>query len=526
MVKPSLGMLARAGSLAALVISTFSLQAHALGFSVDALNCTELDWSASLTQTEWSVASYINLFFVSTEGARNYSLLYSALNGGDFSTPGNYRKVTPFGDTALSGTYRIGIGLADINGNILTTLSTSSGIVQVTAIDSRTFTFTDCGRNGTAPASASTTSASISPTAASTSASFATTAASATSQSTQAVASSTSVAAAPVSSLAPATTTATTPVHHVNKGAIAGGVIGGLVLLLIGVALMRWCASRRRTRRLSMAAHRMSALRSPSLSEKAAGSPKDDGSVSPHSQRRMTARVYPSGDTLDVAALGRLSSSSRRRSASNGDDLSLSNILAQGPPHVPETEAEPEIRVIKVPFNLTPGQQMAPAHESIALDASPFADSDTPYLPLSRTKSVPVHPHALNPFYSAHPAKASAEAVEESSLHARSKSTPVVDPLANSTTPTTSPTASSFPNRTLRGAHSQNFKIPRVSVPAYLAGIESGADDLGAESMSRQISCDSGMRRFSTGAATFVSVDEDPFVDAAQEPAPSASHAA
>ncbi|KAI3476792.1 hypothetical protein L1887_61612 [Cichorium endivia] len=108
----------------------------------------------------------------------------------------------------------------------------------------------------------------------------------------------------------------------------------------------------------------MSALRSPSLSEKAAGSPKDDGSVSPHSQRRMTARVYPSGDTLDVAALGRLSSSSRRRSASNGDDLSLSNILAQGPPHVPETEAEPEIRVVKVPFNLTPGQQMAPAHES------------------------------------------------------------------------------------------------------------------------------------------------------------------
>ena len=209
------------------------------------------------------------------------------------------------------------------------------------------------------------------------------------------------------------------------------------------------------TRRLSMAAHRMSELRSPPLSEKTSGSPKDEGSVSPHSQHRMTAKVYPSGDTLDVAALGRLSTSSRRRSGSNGDDLSLSNSLAQGPSRDPVAEQEPEIRVVKVPFNLTPGQQMAPSHESIALEASPFADPDTPYLPLSRTRSVPVHPHAMNPFYSADPAQASAEAtVEDSSLHARSMSTPVVGPLATSTTPTTSPTASSFPNRPMRGAAS------------------------------------------------------------------------
>ena len=517
----------RLSALAVLLISMFTLPALALDFAVDLVNCTQLDWTATLSQTEWSVASYVELFFVSPQGARNYSLLYSALNGGAFPISGTYNKVTYFGDTVLSGTYRIGIGLADMNGNILTTTTSSSqASVQVTSIDPRSFTFGDCigssSAGGVAPATTSTsTSLATSSTTASTVLTSATSAPTVSTQSivssstVPAPATSTSATAASVGSLSSASASSLPTNHSVNKGAIAGGVIGGLVLLLFAFALVRWCSSRRRTRRLSLAAHRMSAMRSPSLSEKQAGSPAY-GAASPDGSGHKTANVYGSSDTYEVAELGRLSVGSRRRSegyarrsVSHGDDLSLANALAEGPLD------EQEVTVVRVPFHLTPGEQVAPQHDSMAIDPNSFSSSATPYLELSRTSSNPMRSLSTDNFVPTYPGDAS---------HSRSKSTPLVLDLPSTVvTPQISPTGSTFQNRTLRTSHSNsNFKIPRVSVPAYLADNDAqGADAALGEQISRQMSRSSSMRRMSTGGATFVSLDEDPFVDAAQEPLPS-----
>ncbi|SPO20612.1 uncharacterized protein UTRI_00088 [Ustilago trichophora] len=531
MRKPS-PIILRLSTLATLLISLFTLQAQALDFSVGLVNCTELAWTATLSQTEWSVAPYVELFFVSTQGALNYSLLYSALNGGAFPTPGSYSKVTYFGDTVLNGTYRIGIGLADMNGNILTTTTSSQGTVQVTDVDPRSFTFDNCAGgtssiSGTAAAIPSTASSSLATTTSASSAlTTATSAPTLSSKSTvssstvPAAASTTSGAVSPVSSLSSASTSTLPTTHSVNKSAIAGGVVGGFVLLLVAFALIRWCSSRRRTRRLSLAAHRMSALRSPSLSEKQVASPKADGAASPESLQRKTARVFASGDTYEVAALGRLSVGSRRRSegytprsVSHGaDDVSMINALAEGP------SDEQEIQVVRVPFHLTPAQQVATTHDPVALESTTTHHSAaTPYLPLTRTTSTPQQPRSFSTdnFVPPYPQPYASEP-----SHSRSKSQPLVLDLPTTTiTPQLSPTGSTFHGKTIRPSHSNsNFKIPRVSVPAYLAGGESieGEPGLG-ESISRQMSRSSSMRRMSTGGATFVSVDEDPFVDMPQE---------
>ncbi|CDS02194.1 hypothetical protein, partial [Sporisorium scitamineum] len=124
-----------------------SLQATlALDFTIQSVNCTQLSWTLTLSPPEWSVASYVELFFISTQNARNYSLLYSAsASSGGLPSPATYDMVTRFGDTRLSEGYRIGVGLADTNGNVLTTsTSSSSGGVQVTAIDGRIWTFGNC----------------------------------------------------------------------------------------------------------------------------------------------------------------------------------------------------------------------------------------------------------------------------------------------------------------------------------------------------------------------------------------------
>ncbi|SPC65065.1 uncharacterized protein UHOD_00106 [Ustilago sp. UG-2017b] len=143
--------LIRLSTLSALLLSNLTIPTNALDFSVSNINCSQLDWTATLTQTEWSVASYIELFFISTQGARNYTLLCLVSNTGEFPTPGAYSKTTLFGDTALTGGYRVGIGLTDTNGNILTTTASSNeSPVQVTSIDDRSFTFGDCARSASA----------------------------------------------------------------------------------------------------------------------------------------------------------------------------------------------------------------------------------------------------------------------------------------------------------------------------------------------------------------------------------------
>lgn len=324
--------LTRLSTLSALLLSLLAIPStNTLDFSVSNINCTELDWTATLTQTEWSVASYFELFFISTQGSQNYTLLYSALNGGAFPTLGAYSKTTLFGDTALSGGYRIGIGLTDVNGNILTTTNTGMGTVQVTAIDDRSFTFGDCSRSTSAGVGVAGQSSTVSSAAGSTSSVASATpssasSAAATTFSTRTVASSTvavssststSATAAPISTISTSTTTTSQPsstAHSgVNKGAIAGAVVGTLLLVLLSIFFLRWCTSRRRTRRLSQAVHRMASLRPLSLCEKQVSSPKLNGSESPQSRHRV-ARVHAAGDTLEIAALARLSVASRRRS--------------------------------------------------------------------------------------------------------------------------------------------------------------------------------------------------------------------
>lgn len=517
-----MSMLQKLSSLAVLLIAVLSLQVHALDFAVDSVNCTQLDWTATLTQSEWSVASYVELFFVSTQGARNYSLLYSAMSTGDFPTPGTFNKVTNFGSTELYGGYRIGIGLADVNGNILTTTNTNQGIVQVTAVDPRTLTFGDCSASTGA---AATTSSSVASTSVASSMFASASPSSAISAPTvssrpvgsstvPAAAASTSASAAPVGSLSSTSASAITSSHHANKGAIAGGVIGGLLLLLVAFALARWYSSRHRTRKVSSTVHRMASIRSITPSEKQGGSPKTDGSEAPDSVHRKTAQSFASGDTLEAAALGRLSTSSQRRSEGHtpltvalGERLSLSEVLRDGPAE----QGEQEIRVVHVPFQLAPGQQVAPAQESTA-----FSPSE-PYLPLTRTTSNPLSSPSSEYF---HPAASSIADDHipaypgQTSLHSRSRSTPLaIDVTSTDGTPTTSPTGSTFQNRSINAT----YKIPRVTVPAYLGQeLEGPSLELG-EPFSRQISRSSSMRRASTGAATVISVDEDPFVDAAQE---------
>ncbi len=502
----------RTGMLTALLAATFTLPStvSALDFSVNSLNCSALNWSISLTQTEWSVASYVELFFVSPSGAnRNYSLLYSALNGGAFPTPGTYSETTTFGNTILSGGYRIGVGLADMNGNLLTMTtgsSTSTGPVQVTSVDPRTFTFTDCGAgsgNGV-PGMLSSSSSSVLPTSTSMTLSAATSAPTFSSQAVAASTStaptsvaltSTSAAAAPFGSLTSSSTSAIPQHHHgVNKGAIAGGVIGGIFLLLFAFALIRWCSSRRRTRRLSLAAHRMSSVRSESPNE------KHSTTVSSRSMDTQR-KIYQSSDTLDAAPLGRLSVGSRRRSEGHTpsrDDLSLSNVLAAFPIDQQAQAQQQDVTVVNVPFNL---EMPVHPHELAELAAA------APYLPAFALSNDDFHDAA---------AAYTGRNVSQVSL---SKTTPLVLDLdrekSEQATPVTSPTTPTF-LRTPRSPHStSSFKIPRVTVPAYGAGASTGE---AGEPLSRQVSRSSGgHRRFSTGGETFVSVDEDPFVDAAQE---------
>ncbi|CBQ67442.1 conserved hypothetical protein [Sporisorium reilianum SRZ2] len=443
---------------------------HALNFSVASINCTQLDWSVTLSQPEWSVASFVELSFISTQGARNYSLLYSSTYGGEFPAPGTYSISTGFGDTRLSGGYRIGVALADGNRNVLTTsTSSSSGGVQVTAIDARVFTFGNCVAGGAGAvsagvsgAAASTSSASAAPS--STSAAQAVSSSSAPlSSATSASAASSSAAAAtsaPTNPTSPSSSTATipsAPTSSINKGAIAGGVVGGVVVLLIALALLRWCTSCRRTRRLSQAANRMSGLRPLTLTEKLSA----DGFVTPAKTRASASR-----DTFEVVNAGWWSESSRRKSfgwtprkGSRGDGVSIVYGV--------ETEVERD------PFSSADG------YASRGIGAR-------------STEHVPTYPGV-------------------GAQLERTRSAPLVIELPHiSVTPLASPTGSAF-RSVLTSPSTSTFRIPRVSVPSY-----QGEDAAAADAVSVHMSRSSSMRRISTDVGTF----EGPFYDAAQEQVP------
>ena len=471
-------------ALAALLFCCFFLQASALSFSVDFVNCTRLDWNVTLTQTDWSVASYVELFFVSTQGARGYSLLYSALNGGTFPTPGTYEKTTTFGQTVLSGTYRIGIGLTDMNGNILTTTATSGGsggLVQVTALDPRNFTFGDC-MAGMGTIAGSLSAAPVTTSSVASAASATATSAVSSTFSSVLPAPTSSSSAAPVASSLPASATSAVPSSHsgIHKGAIAGAVVGSLVALLIAFAFIRWCTSRRRTRRLSLAAARnMSTMNSPSSFE------KQDGSVSAQHGRICEApRV-----SFDAAVLGRLSEGSRRRPSESHTPYTATSSVGQSD--------EREIQGVQNPSPLS----LAPEPHTISV---------SPYLDLTRTLSNPLPPLSLSvdnlalPIY---PTDAPRSRSQQTHTHSRSTGIPRQ----------ISPTTPTFDLKSVRPSRSHsNFKIPRVSVPAYTAADSAGDAEMEGrgEGISRQ---SSRSRRGSVGGATFISMDHDPFVDAAQE---------
>ncbi|KAJ9477113.1 hypothetical protein PHBOTO_000791 [Pseudozyma hubeiensis] len=521
----------RLGTLVALLIAAVSLPVSALEFSIQSVNCTQLDWSITLSQTEWSISSYVELFFVSQQGGQNYSLLYSALGNGDFPSPGSYDKVTNFGSTRPSGEYLIGVGLADMNGNILTTTTSSSGSsVQVTAIDPSTYTFGDCTGNAFGNTVVATSSASTSPSVAAAASSSATTTMSLTSSaptstmlssvSPTAPASSASTAVPVPSAAAPSSSSASAPVstsalpetRSANKAAIAGGVVGGILLLLIVLALARWCSSRRRTKRLSRASQRMPALRPLTLSEKMATYPSR--ARSPKSPRQNSQGAYASKDTLEFAALGtlsesRLSESTRRRSeaytpysTSHADELSIRNMVASYLP----AEPEQEIKVLKVPFSLEA------VHQHPTVNAS--SSSAGQYQPPDRNSSqIRAHSNDVIPAYPNDGASRSCS---------RSRSDPlVIDLPPINTSPLTSPTNGAFQNLSRRiSPVTPTFKIPRVSVPTFAAERDIEAAAAGeagmGEDMSRQPSWNSSVRRLSAGGATFASADDNPFVDAAE----------
>lgn len=509
----------RTSALVALLIAAVSLPVSALQFSVQSVNCSQLSWSVGLSQTEWSVSSYIELFFVSQQGGQNYSLLYSALPGGEFGSPGTYDKVANFGDSRLSGQYRIGVGLTDMNGNILTTTtSASSSTVQVSAIDPRTFTFGDCTRNAqgstsTAKALASTIASRASTmTSASTPRSWPASVLSASR--TSLAATSTSVSAAPVSSLpsgsASASSSGLATSHSVNKGAIAGGVIGAIILILILLALLRWSSSRRTTRRLSHASQRMSALRPLTLSEKLGGSPR--AARCADSLRHKTVEAYVASDTLDAAALSRLSESSQLRSQAytpyspSHDGMSMNNVMTV----FPSAHSEQEIRVVNEPFSLNVGQRVASPYGATSVD---------PRLALCRTTSIPLQTQLTDriPVYPSH-----SNTQHHQGQQPRPKSTPIHAHLApiNTTALTSGTGATSHSRLTRPSAAACNFKIPRVSVPTYLASNDieaAAAGDAFSESTSRPISTSSSFPTLSAGGTTRVSLNADPFVDAAEE---------
>ncbi|EST09696.1 hypothetical protein PSEUBRA_000070 [Kalmanozyma brasiliensis GHG001] len=500
-----------------------SMQVHALDMTVQSVNCTALNWVVTLSQSEWTVASYVNLIFTTTtQPARNYSLSYTASRFGDFPQPGTYSMVTPFGNTVLSGSYRMGVALADQQGDLLpATTSFISAAVQVSDLDPRVFTFDACSSSLGAVVASSTVASSSSTSSASVATSTSSRASAATTATSTSQSSSTSTASAvPASSAAPASvaastsssaaaaagtlsssSTATLPQgNSMNKGAIAGAVIGALLLLAVLFALLRWCQSRRRTRELSRSQHRLSPLRPLALSEKAAGGP-----TSPTDPHRFSSKFHASGDTLDAATLGRYSVSSVRKSdafsprksdafstraASRMDNYSLNNV------YIPSSdqEHETEIQVVKVPFNLFPAP---PVRDTSS--ASPPHSPYSPYLSLHRTTSnpdaIPAYPSG-RPSMDTRAAKASALTLP----------LPLQLPSIN-----TSPLAS--PTRSMRPSPSTStFRIPRVTVPTY-NDAEDHLQPPGQDSVSRANS----LRRLSTSGATFVSIDEDPFVDAAQE---------
>ncbi|CCF53769.1 conserved uncharacterized protein (fragment), partial [Ustilago hordei] len=240
--------LIRLSTLSALLLSNLTIPTNALDFSVSNINCTRLDWTATLTQTEWSVASYVELFFISTQGARNYMLLYSASNTGEVPTPGAYSKTTLFGDTALTGGYRVGIGLADTNGSILTTTTSSNeNPVQVTSIDDRSFTFGDCTRSASAGVGVGSAASTVANTTVAPSATPSILSTRIVVSSTVTTSStSTSATAAPINTIyTTANSQPIAPAHNgINKGAIAGAVMGSIVLLLLSIFSIRWCTSR------------------------------------------------------------------------------------------------------------------------------------------------------------------------------------------------------------------------------------------------------------------------------------------
>ncbi|TKY90081.1 hypothetical protein EX895_000079 [Sporisorium graminicola] len=491
MVTITRSLLLRLSTLAVLLLTAASSipTANALSFSVESVNCTSLDWTITLSSTEWSVASYVELFFVSTQGARNYSLLYSASPVGVFPSPATYSKVTMFGATRLSGGYRIGIGLADVNGNLMTTTSSSSsGGVQVTAIDARTFTFGNCVSNSPsgavagATASSAATSARTSQAAAiSSSSAVATQAgtASAAPLASATSASSSTAASAASGTLSPASASATRTTAAINKGAIAGGVVGGLLLLLIALALLRWCTSRRRTRRLSMAAaQRMSGLRPLELSEKlSASSPAA-------AHRTATARSFnmsESGDPFEAVAEGRLSGTSGRKSVGW------------------TTRSGSRMSVV---YGLDREQEGRAEHDATFSHAAAG-----PYFGRSvgaqSSEHIPAYPTAQQ--------------------HQRSKSAPLVLELPQiSATPLTSPMEGPFRSIT-RTPSTSTFRIPRVTVPAYHtqddgdAAAAAAAAAAAGEAYTVQLSRSSSTKRLSTGGATSVSLDEGPFFDASQD---------
>lgn len=167
----------------------------------------------------------------------------------------------------------------------------------------------------------------------------------------------------------------------------------------------------------------------------------------------------------------------------------MSHALAEGPREIED------VRVVKVPFHLPPQIHVAPGHESVALDAAEV--SNDPYLPLQRVSNRSLSTDNILP--------------PTESSHSRSKSTPLMLDTYISTTPAISPTLSTF---TGKSPSTSTFKIPRVSVPAYLTDDGTNREEALGEAIERQMSRSSSMnhsKRNSIGAATFVSVDEGPF---------------
>ncbi|PWZ03002.1 hypothetical protein BCV70DRAFT_197240 [Testicularia cyperi] len=395
--------------------------ASALSFGVRSVNCSSIDWTITINATEWSVAPFINLFFISQSAGQNYSLSFSAQADGQFPGAGTFTPNTSFGNTVISGSYRIGAGLADENGKLLTT-SEAVEWVSTVALDPRIFPFTNCGSSSTSATSSSTTSRATS-TSTSSARPSSTAAGAATGASTASASSQTAKSSAAASA-------SSSQGSSNNAGAIAGGIVGGLAALLILFFLVRFCRSRRRTQRLRNEA--AFAGEGYYHNETGQGAPMAEAAAHSAAVSRIPSVDYRSAG--DIAVLARL----QRRSGDQGSRRSSSKSAhTASKAYAADTETEEEIKVVQVPFAL-----------SVPRRAS--------HTPSSRPVSTP----GASP----EPVSASASGSFGAS-HSRSASSPY----------------GAGEGRTLAAQRSQSsFKIPRVSVPAYLLDEEAAAAQTGS----------------------------------------------